>query len=259
MLIIRNKKKVNLFRNIRLLESVEVLVKIDKILPLLVTVILASYCNAGIAQNTIVYLDEMMTACEKKEAHYYRTVNPENDKFLVMTNFRTGELKMQAYSLDPDGEKLEGPCMYYYRSGSVESKGNYEAGKKVGVWNRYHENGNAKADKIYSPREVGGPVHDKAQIDPKFVGGEEGLERFILETLIYPEVVREKGVEGKIEMTFVVNEVGDVTDVQIVKGLIRELDMEAMRVVKLMPKWVPGKIEGNSVKVQMNLPLTFKL
>jgi len=73
-------------------------------------------------------------------------------------------------------------------------------------------------------------------------------------------MTKEKGIEGKVYLQFVINSDGSVTDVKIIRGLGNtSLDEEAIRVVKNMPKWIPGKQNGKVVDVQFTLPIVFKL
>jgi protein TonB len=75
----------------------------------------------------------------------------------------------------------------------------------------------------------------------------------------YPEEAKELGVQGKGIVTFVVEVDGSITDVKVLRGIGSGCDDEAVRVVKSMPKWVPGKQRGVPVRVQFNLPINFKL
>jgi protein TonB len=75
----------------------------------------------------------------------------------------------------------------------------------------------------------------------------------------YPEEAKELGVQGKVFVTFVVEVDGSITDVKVLRGIGSGCDDEAVRVVKSMPKWVPGKQRGVPVRVQFNLPINFKL
>ena len=95
---------------------------------------------------------------------------------------------------------------------------------------------------------------------PSFPGGEKALSKYLAENIIYPKDAKEKGIEGKVYLQFIINEEGSVTDVKIIrKSVNSSLDEEAIRVVKTMPKWIPGKQNGKIVKVQFTLPIIFKL
>lgn len=98
------------------------------------------------------------------------------------------------------------------------------------------------------------------EIMPSFPGGEEALSRFLQKNIRYPHMAQENDIEGKVFVQFVVNFEGKISDVQTV-GAHRGggLEEEAMRVVKLMPNWKPGRQNGQSVSVRYNLPIGFRL
>ena len=94
---------------------------------------------------------------------------------------------------------------------------------------------------------------------PEFPGGEEGLLKFVTENTKYPEVAKEKKIQGKVFVQFVINKDGNVEDVKLAKGVDPLLDEAAMNVVKLMPQWKPGKQRGQYVKVSFTIPINFQL
>jgi protein TonB len=94
---------------------------------------------------------------------------------------------------------------------------------------------------------------------PGYPGGDEARIRFLQENIKYPEEAKELGVQGKVFVTFVVETNGSITDVRVLRGIGAGCDEEAIRVVRNMPKWVPGKQRGVPVRVQFNLPIKFTL
>ncbi|MDP4281678.1 MAG: energy transducer TonB [Bacteroidota bacterium] len=94
---------------------------------------------------------------------------------------------------------------------------------------------------------------------PSYPGGDESRIRFLQENIKYPEEAKELGVQGKVFVTFVVEVDGSISDVRVLRGIGSGCDEEAIRVVKSMPKWVPGKQRGVPVRVQFNLPIKFTL
>ncbi len=94
---------------------------------------------------------------------------------------------------------------------------------------------------------------------PSFPGGEEELMKFLAENLEYPQDAREKGIQGKVYVTFIVEADGSVSNVKVLRDIGGGCGDEAARVVKTMPKWEPGKQKGKAVRVQYNLPVKFVL
>jgi len=94
---------------------------------------------------------------------------------------------------------------------------------------------------------------------PGYPGGEEARISFLQQNIKYPEEAKELGIQGKVFVTFVVEVDGSITDVRVLRGIGGGCDEEAIRVVRSMPKWVPGKQRGVPVRVQFNLPIKFTL
>ena len=94
---------------------------------------------------------------------------------------------------------------------------------------------------------------------PSFPGGEKARKRFLGENLKYPQMAKESGIQGKVYVTFVVEPNGSVTHIKILRGIGGGCDEEAIRVTKLMPKWIAGKQRGKPVRVQFNMPIKFTL
>ena len=94
---------------------------------------------------------------------------------------------------------------------------------------------------------------------PVFPGGEAGMMKYLSDNIKYPAEAQEAGIEGRVFTRFIVNEDGSVSDVEILRSVHPLLDAEAVRVVKAMPKWTPGKAGGKAVKVRYSLPLIFRL
>jgi len=94
---------------------------------------------------------------------------------------------------------------------------------------------------------------------PEFPDGQAALLKYLAENIKYPAMARENNIQGRSVLQFVVNEGGDITDIQVVRKIGGGCDEEAVRVVKSMPKWKPGKQGGRPVKVRFTLPVSFKL
>ncbi len=94
---------------------------------------------------------------------------------------------------------------------------------------------------------------------PEYKGGQEALFQFVKDNIVYPEEAKKSGVQGKVFVSFVIDEFGAVTESRIARGVNPDLDKEALRVVKQMAEWNPGKKEGKPVKVSMTLPIMFAL
>ena len=95
--------------------------------------------------------------------------------------------------------------------------------------------------------------------DPEFPGGLDALSKFIADNIKYPQLAKENNITGRVFVSFVVEKDGRVGQVKILRDIGGGCGNEAVRVVKLMPKWKPGKQRGKAVRTQFNLPVNFDL
>ena len=94
---------------------------------------------------------------------------------------------------------------------------------------------------------------------PEFPGGESARRKFLIENVNYPREAKKNNQQGRVMVGFVVEKDGRLTNFTIQESATPLLDAEALRVAKLMPKWIPGKLRGKLVRVQFQMPLTFTL
>lgn len=103
------------------------------------------------------------------------------------------------------------------------------------------------------------PMFTVVEVMPSYPGGDDARVKFLAENIVYPSTAKENGVQGVVYVTFVIDENGHVDDVKILRGIGGGCDEETVRVVKLMPDWIPGKEKGKNVRVQFNMPIRFTL
>lgn len=137
------------------------------------------------------------------------------------------------------------------------------------------QEGTGEAELILAPEAATGPtVIEKAlEVDepkeetpfivveqnPDFPGGQAGLREYLQRNLHYPAAASRASLMGKVYVSFVVNTDGSLTDIQLLKGIGYGCDEEALRVLKAMPRWKPGRQSGRAVRVKFSLPITFTL
>lgn len=104
-------------------------------------------------------------------------------------------------------------------------------------------------------------VYNIAMVEqkPEFPGGESAMYKWLSDHINYPAAAAEEGVQGRVVVEFVVSKTGAIENVRVLRGRHPALDKEAQRVVKAMPKWQPGRNNGQPVKVTYTLPVSFKL
>ncbi len=123
----------------------------------------------------------------------------------------------------------------------------------------------AQADNVL-PREdqkpvasVDNEIYSVVSQDPQYPGGQVAMAKFLSDNLVYPAEARDKGITGRVVVTFVVEKDGNVSNVKVLRDIGGGCGAEAVRVVKKMPRWKPGKANGKAVRTQFTLPLNFSL
>lgn len=102
-------------------------------------------------------------------------------------------------------------------------------------------------------------VFDVVEVMPQFPGGQIAMLQYLMKNIKYPEQAMKEGIQGRVTVRFIVEKDGSISDVKPVLSVHPLLNKEAVRVVKSMPKWSPGKHNGKPVRVRFNLPVMFKL
>lgn len=104
-----------------------------------------------------------------------------------------------------------------------------------------------------------GEVFDMVERMPQFPGGQEKLNEYLSTHLQYPAEAKEKGIQGRVTMIFIVNRDGSISDAKVARGVDPSLDNEALRIINSMPRWIPGQQGGKNVRTRYTLTLPFRL
>lgn len=102
-------------------------------------------------------------------------------------------------------------------------------------------------------------IYESVDEEPKFPGGQAAMLQYVASHIKYPEVAQENGIQGRVTVQFVVTKRGSIGQVKVVSGVSPELDKEAIRVVKSLPKFTPGKLNGSPVNAWYTFPISFRL
>jgi protein TonB len=129
----------------------------------------------------------------------------------------------------------------------ADRKAKTEADRKAQTEAR--KNAEEEDDKIYI----------RVEKMPEFPGGNEELSKFLVRNIKYPLLAQENGIQGRVICQFIVNADGRIENIEVVRGVEESLDQEAIRVLKLMPNWEPGRQGGKNVSVKFTLGIRFKL
>lgn len=116
------------------------------------------------------------------------------------------------------------------------------------------------SEKNVSAKEQGSEkIFEAVEQQAQFPGGQSALTSWLYKNLCYPEEAMKHNIEGRVIVQFVIEKDGSITHPVVARGVDKELDMEAIRLIKAMPKWVPGRNNGEAVRSKFTLPVTFRL
>lgn len=241
------------------------------VIAILAVILLAIACQIGltlknIADEAAAKRQAMQEAVElsaleqKKEAKVERkeVVRQENvekvvEKVKSSVKFTAPEIKKDNEVRPEDEMKSQDEIMSSKLSvGSFDVKGNDEGGEVL------------KAKEVIAtepvkPKEEENKVFDVVEQMPSFPGGNAALMNYLSQNIKYPVIAEENGIQGRVVVQFVVGKDGHISDVRVAKSVDPSLDKEAVRVVRSMPRWIPGKQNGQAVTVRYTLPVTFRL
>lgn len=231
--------------------------------------LISSVCcfNVLSAQDTL-FFDQYFAKTESRISAVYFSIQTkekiDSSHYSVIKYYLNGQIAMeliynnkklqhentyyengqQKWLIDFEDEEYK-RIISYWRKGQLKRKDIFEEGKLID-------------GKCFDP--IGKQIsHSDFEIMPSFPGGEDSISTFLANHLQYPKDSSGKSLEGKVVVRFIVNKEGLIDAVKTEKGVCKELDEEAMRVVKLIPRWKPGMQDGNPVNVSFALPITFEL
>lgn len=152
---------------------------------------------------------------------------------------------------------------------TVEEEGDVKNGKREGIWKGTSNKGKTTFTEEYGDGKfIKGTSTDESgnsknytvkEALPTFKGGESAFARYLSESMRYPPRARNKGIQGRVTLSFVIGKDGSLTDIKVLQSIDPELDAEAIRVIRQSPKWNPGLQHGVPVKVAYTMPINFNL
>jgi periplasmic protein TonB len=202
-------------------------------------------------------------------------------------------MRMEKVKSNYNFGKLNGVYLEYFENGQLKVESNYKNGKLHEKFKEYFENGKLRKEIDYKEEKFNGMVltywkNGKSKRIAKYEndsliigecfdangekslyfdywipatcsGGVKGFIEYLNYELHYPEYSRRKEIEGKVIVRFIVSEYGDISEIKVIQSVSKELDAEAIRVIKKMPKWEPSLLDGEPVRMSQLVPIVFKL
>ncbi len=245
------------------------------------------------AQDSTVYYNSAHSIVSRDSADYMvHFVRGVDGLYSVeRRRVKNNDLLSKGYCVTLDSPSFTGHYTAYSDSGMIVEEGTFVNNKKQGVWKYYYENtkqmwynvdmvedredGTLKSfyrngklkriEQLDKGMTISGNCYDKEGNDIKFTPfmqmpyPEYSILQYLANNLNYPSAARKNRIEGRVKVNFIVDEKGKLTHFKIVKSLGHGCDEEVLRVMHLMPKWVPGTKDDEPIKVFYTQPVSFKL
>ena len=200
--------------------------------------------NAGVqgyAQKIdTTFYDADWKETEKANHSFYRIMSKTDDGKLMATDyFKTGEVQMTGTYKSLSPEVKDGDFIWYHQNGKKKTLTNFKDNAIIST-NSWDEEG-----------------VEVINVPPEYPGGMQALYKYIGTKFIYPKGLKPKPI-GIINLSFVIDKDGSITDITVVQSVHELLDAEAVRVLGSVPRWKPGTQNGKAVRVKYNIPLNMK-
>ena len=228
--------------------------------------IVLCFLGVNVAQNAIaaaqaeheteVALEQIEEEAEEQEEEETEVIYEETEQLVAEETVMNSE-KFTAYEMEDDAPEMQTKTQDEVAQSDIAigaidyDKGSDEAEHVLKV--------NEKVVDEVPPKVEETKVFDVVEQMPSFKGGDAALMEYLNKNIKYPVIAEENGIQGRVVTTFVVERDGTINDVKVIKSVDPSLDKEAVRVVRSMPKWNPGKQNGSAVRVKFTLPVTFRL
>lgn len=213
------------------------------------------------AQKKVYFTEDFKELPSANKAIYY-SIYEENTEGTTRTTYY---LDNTLYSKDQFSNYkkriLNGTSERWYKNGAKEMLANYSKGKQEGVQTRYFENGQIKRTENFKKGEfIDGKCFDETGteieffpyfIKPEFPGGMKAFYNFVSKNFKSPN-----SGKGEIRLGFYVELDGTLNHFEVIKGINKEMDLSAIRLLVNSPKWIPGKIDGKETRVKYTIPIT---
>ena len=185
---------------------------------------------------------------------YYRLAKRSKELFIVSDYFKNGQIKMKGIFKSIDPQIKHGDFVDYYPSGQISRKSYFENDSLI-RFKSFTTEGELMPGNFYADAYMYGTYTENNL--PQFPGGETELVKFVKNNLKYTEEMRKDGVSGSITVKFTISKTGEINNIKVKKSLSLNLDNEAIRILKLMPKWRPAVENGNIVSRKGTLIFNF--
>jgi len=198
----------------------------------------------------------------KVNQNYTREIfNDVGGHFTVRDYYIGGAYQMVGEYKSVDPEIEDGDFIFFQANGHISHKGSYKNGGLVGDWSVYNSAGELinEINYDFDINETKKPSPETADIDAiaEFAGND--LSVYLASEIVYPPRAYKYLVEGKVYVQFLINEDGSISNALVVRGLDKDLDKEALRIIRNMPDWQPARKDGETVPMVYTCPVVFSI
>jgi periplasmic protein TonB len=242
------------------------------IVKILFSFLLLCPCLAGIAQDTSFYNKTGKKVTTKDSADFYSIIirnREDTNRAKLISYYASGIKKSEVNYIYSNKKILDGLSSKWSENGNLSSESEYVNDKMHGTFKTYWDNGKLKrSDRYENDQFVSGNCFSSTGKDtsyfpyeqrPVYPGGTAEISKYVSNAIKYPADARRKEIQGRVMVQFSVNEEGKLGDFKVTQKVEPMLDEEALRVIKNMPDWQPGKIDGKPAKFLYALPVIFML
>ena len=242
--------------------------------------------------DTIFYNQNWKVTKVKDSITFYRLITKINGKFNVKDYYLSKTLQMTDTYSSIEKDIRDGYFKYYDEFGKISSEGSFKKNWRYGVWKDYkknklwtetnyvndtihgnfvvyYPNGMIKRNEVYRKgkfkiglcysQDGNDTAYFPFKISPEFRGGQEEMMKSLSYHMEYPKAAKDSNIEGKVIVRFCVDYDGSIVDATVVSNSPEILNQSAIKCLKKMPKWNPGKEDGEPIRVYFTLPILFKL
>lgn len=243
------------------------------ILQIILFTCIISSLSAQTKNDTIFYTSNWTRTTLKKVMSIYGIKDYDSTGRGMATYYhKNGTLHSHQNELK---DLKEGWCIWYHSNGKKSAEGNYNNDLPNGEFSYYTESGKLEyirtfrndtlIKRVQYDLETGEIIKSKDNIqelpdtDAEYPGGAVALQQWIASNVQYPEVSIQMNEQGRVYLSFVIEEDGSISNISVVKGVTEALDTEAKRLVSEMPNWIPAQNEGETCRARVQIPINFTL
>jgi len=245
--------------------------KIIILIELIILLLFFVFKSLAQQKTETIYFNMYHQSCDSEYAESIKTIIyidtlTNRAKEIVKSN--KGVLKSEIEFSDVENRVMNGSNIFFYENGRIKKSAKYKNGKIVGNFKTYYPDGTLKRIEKYSngilkkgkcfTQKGEDTSFYKYEVMPSFPGSLDSLNKFISENIQYDESLFNQGIFGKVVILFIINSEGFVSNAIVKQSVSPIIDNEALRVIKLLPKWSPGFQDGQAIPTIFSIPINFE-